>query len=124
MPENPLRSLPSVDQLLQNPMLQQLVDQASRNSVVKKVRETLDDIRQRVSNTTDEVRVPTAQEIVDSVAGWMKRESCLELRPVINATGVLLHTGLGRAPLPKPAVEEISQLSERYASLEYDLATG
>lgn len=124
MSDNPLRNLPSVDQLLQNPMIQQLVQQASRSSVVQKVRETLDDVRQKVTETASEAHVPSPQEIVDRVASWMKMEEGQELRPVINATGVLLHTGLGRAPLPQVASQEIQQLSERYSSLEFELKSG
>ncbi len=67
MSENPLRNLPSVDQLLQHPLLQQVVAQASRSSVVKKVRETLDEVRERVVTATEEAHVPTPQEIVDTV---------------------------------------------------------
>lgn len=124
MSDNPLRNLPSVDQLLQNPMIQQLVQQASRSSVVQKVRDTLDEVRQKVTETASEAHVPSPQEIVDRVAGWMKMEEGQELRPVINATGVLLHTGLGRAPLAQIASQEILSLSERYSSLEFDLKTG
>jgi len=124
MADNPLRNLPSVDQLLQHPLLQQFATQASRTAVVQKVRSVLDDVRAAVSAAAEETHVPSPQEIIETVAGWMKSEQSQRLRPVINATGVLLHTGLGRAPLAKVAIEEIARLNERYCSLEFNLQDG
>jgi len=124
MIENPLRHLPSVDQLLQNPMLKTVVEQASRTAVVQKVRGVLDDVRRQVASATSEVLVPTPDQIAQTVAAWVQKDEGQRLRPVVNATGVLLHTGLGRAPLPKAAVDAISKLSESYCSLEFDLPSG
>lgn len=124
MSENPLRNLPSVDQLLQHPLLQPFVQQASRNAVVQRVRSVLDDVRHAVSSKEGPTAVPTPQEIADTVVGWMKKQQSQKLRAVINATGVLLHTGLGRAPLPRVASEEIQRLGETYCSLEFELSDG
>lgn len=124
MIENPLRNLPSVDQLLQNPVLKTVVQQASRTAVVQKVRGVLDDVRKQVTGAASEVSIPTPDQIAETVAAWVQKDEGGRLRPVINATGVLLHTGLGRAPLPKAAVDAIATLSESYCSLEFDLPTG
>jgi L-seryl-tRNA(Ser) seleniumtransferase len=124
MVENPLRNLPSVDQLLNHPKLQKLVSQVSHSAVVQKVRSVLDNVRETVTTAAGEAHIPTPQEIVESVAGWMRKEETQKVQVVVNATGVLLHTGLGRAPLPKAACDRISALSQRYASVELNLSDG
>lgn len=124
MVDNPLRNLPSVDQLLGHPLLQKMVDQVSHSAVTQKVRTVLDQVREGVLAATGEVHVPTPQEIAERVAGWMQRAEAEKLQVVVNATGVLLHTGLGRAPLPKAACDRIAALSQRYGSVELDLAEG
>jgi L-seryl-tRNA(Ser) seleniumtransferase len=124
MVENPLRNLPSVDQLLHHPLLQNMVGQVSHSAVVQKVRSVLDNVRDTVTTAAGDAHVPSPQEIVETVAGWMKREEAQKLQVVVNATGVLLHTGLGRAPLPKVACDRIAELAQRYASVELNLADG
>ncbi|MBL8891114.1 MAG: L-seryl-tRNA(Sec) selenium transferase [Planctomycetaceae bacterium] len=124
MVENPLRNLPSVDQLLNHPQLQKLVGQVSHSAVVQKVRTVLDTVREKVTTAAAEAHVPTPQEIVETVAGWMRKEETQKVQVVVNATGVLLHTGLGRAPLPKAACDRVAALSQRYASVELNLSDG
>jgi L-seryl-tRNA(Ser) seleniumtransferase len=63
-------------------------------------------------------------ELAETIADWILTEEQLPLRPVVNATGILLHTGLGRAPLPQPAIDAISKVTAGYASVEIDLETG
>jgi L-seryl-tRNA(Ser) seleniumtransferase len=101
-----------------------MVGQVSHSAVLQKVRSVLDNVRQTVVSATEDVSVPSPQEIAETVAGWMRREAAQQTQGVINATGVLLHTGLGRAPLPKAACERIAALAERYASVELNMADG
>jgi len=124
MVENPLRNLPSVDQLLNHPKLQKMVAQVSHSAVVQKVRTVLDGVRETVTTATGEAHIPTPQEIVETVAGWMRKEETQKVQVVVNATGVLLHTGLGRAPLAKVACDRVAALGQRYASVELNLNDG
>lgn len=122
--ENPLRKIPSVNQLLESPPLKSLVESANHNAVVTSIRSALDQLRVQVQSRAEDINVPTPHELAQKIADWIKQEEKPRLRPVINATGVILHTGLGRAPLAKEAIEEITSIAEGYASVELDLETG
>jgi L-seryl-tRNA(Ser) seleniumtransferase len=68
--------------------------------------------------------IPSATDLASKIADWIAQEYRPTLRPVINATGILLHTGLGRAPLADEAVTAVQEIARGYASVELDLATG
>ncbi|MBC8876084.1 MAG: L-seryl-tRNA(Sec) selenium transferase [Planctomycetes bacterium] len=121
---NVLKNIPSVNELLERPPLRKLVDRANRNVVVSGVRRFLDNLRTEVKNAAADVNVPTPGELAERIAKWISDEDTPNLRPVINATGILLHTGLGRAPLAEPAVEAIVAIARGYASVEVDVETG
>lgn len=121
--QNPLRNIPSVNELLESPQLANLVDRVSHNVVVTEVRHFLDRLRDDVQSTASEMNIPTPSELAERIADWIVKAEEPPLRPVINATGILLHTGLGRAPLAKEAVQAMADVAE-YASVELDLATG
>jgi L-seryl-tRNA(Ser) seleniumtransferase len=121
---NPFRNLPSVNQLLESEPLQRLVKSINHRVVVDGVRQFLDDLRTQVSHAAEDAHIPTPQEIAERVAAWLETEQRPKLRPVINGTGILLHTGLGRAPLAQQALDEIQKLGGGYASVEIDLSTG
>ena len=121
---NILRNIPSVTELLETPSLRRLSDSVSRNVVVSGVRRFLDDMREEVRSTASEMQVPAASELAERIANWIMTEEKPPLRPVINATGILLHTGLGRAPLAQEAIDEISAIAGGYASVEVDLQSG
>ena len=116
-----LRSLPSVDRVLSDQRIQMLVDSYSRQPVLELVRAQLDDARQAVKQG---VEAPSLDELVGAVkeqaaSGWR-----MWPRPVINATGVILHTNLGRAPLSHEAVEAVQRAARGYGDLELDLESG
>ena len=121
--QNPLRNIPSVNELLESPQLANLVDRVSHNVVVSEVRGFLDRVREEAQSTASEMNIPTPAELAERIADWIVKTEEPALRPVINATGILLHTGLGRAPLAKEAVWAMSEVAE-YASVELDLVTG
>lgn len=121
---NPLRSIPSVNELLESPPLKGLVDRVSRNVVVAGVRSFLDDLRRQVQNAAVEIAPASVTELAERVARRIMESEPVPLQPVINATGILLHTNLGRAPLAEEAVEAIAAVARDYANLETDLATG
>ena len=121
---NLFRNLPSVNQLLEKPQLKQLVDSVSHGVVVEGVRSFLDEFRSQLSDASGEVSVPNPNELAGRIAEWLVKRELPPLRAVINGTGILLHTGLGRAPLAEEALTEVSDLASGYASVELNLKTG
>ena len=121
---NPFRNLPSVNQLLESEPLKKMVESVNHGVVANGVREFLDDLRVQVSQAAEEVSIPTPGEIAESIATWLEKEQRPSLRKVVNGTGVLLHTGLGRAPLAEAAVDEIREMATGYASVELDMESG
>jgi L-seryl-tRNA(Ser) seleniumtransferase len=121
---NMLRNIPSVSELLESPPLKSLVDRVSRNVVVTGVRQFLDDMRTQVQTAAANVRVPAPAELAQRIADWIAADQQPSLVPVINATGIILHTGLGRAPLADEAVQMISAVAQGYCNLEIDLESG
>lgn len=124
MPTNPLRHLPSVNELIESPQLKGLVDKVSHNVVVSEVRSFLDGLREDLQGKASEINVPSRAELADRIAKWIATDQRPRLRPVINATGILLHTGLGRSPLSQPAIQAIQECASGYASVEVNLDTG
>lgn len=119
-----LRSIPSVSELLESPPLRRLVDRVSHNVVVGGVRTFLDNLRRDVQSAAAEIKMPAVGELAEKIADWIVHEERPTLRRVINATGIILHTGLGRAPLAAEAVQAIAEVASGYATLEVDPLTG
>jgi L-seryl-tRNA(Ser) seleniumtransferase len=124
MAPNPLRNVPSVNELLENPTLKGLVDRISHSTVVRSVRTVLDEVRQEFQTATSERSLPSVSELADRIARRVLEGEPSALRPVVNATGVLLPGGLGRAPLAEEAVAAMASVAGDYANVELDLATG
>ena len=122
--QNPLKNIPSVHELIESEPLKKLVNTVSHNVVVTEVRAFLDNLRDDVREATTDVKMPAPSELAEKIAQWIVTEQQPRLRPVINATGILLHTGLGRAPLSAAAVAAIEQIATGYASVEVDLESG
>ena len=116
-----LRELPSVDSVMSTEAVAGIVDSYSREWVVGLVRRELDQARGRVRNGA---AAPTALELAESVRGQVQSVVRVEPRRVINATGVIIHTNLGRAPLSQAANGAIAQAAQSYINLELDLASG
>ena len=115
---DPRRDLPSVSSLLETQGVRLLLEQHPRRVVVDAVRESLEAAR----NATDVAR--TEQQWIDAIGAAVRDSSRPSLRRVINATGVVIHTNLGRAPLAASAIRAIEQAAEGFTNLEYDTATG
>ena len=124
MAANPLRNVPSVNELLESPTLKGLVDRISHSAVAHSVRTVLDEVRHEVQSATAERSLPSMSELADRIARRVLEGEPSILRPVINATGVLLPGGLGRAPLASDAVSAMAAVAGDYTNLELDLATG
>jgi L-seryl-tRNA(Ser) seleniumtransferase len=120
-----LRRVPSVDELLLRPGLVSLCREVERSFVVETTREVLEGLRRSITSgeaQTDAVLNPAAIE--QRIVNAMQKEFAPSLQPVINASGVILHTNLGRAPLSVQVVDEIRRTATQYSNLEYDLEAG
>jgi L-seryl-tRNA(Ser) seleniumtransferase len=113
-----LRSLPSVDRILREPAAQELAARAGRDVAVAAVRRGLDERRRSGDPNGDRETVAAA------IAAEALALESSHLQPVLNATGVIVHTNLGRAPLASAALAAASAIAEGYANLELDLASG
>ncbi len=121
---NIFRNIPSVNELLESPQLKKIVESVNHQVVVDGVRTFIDDLKETINNATDDIEIPSPAEMADKIADWLHVEQKEYLRPVINGTGIILHTGLGRAPLAKSAIAATVQIASGYASVEVDLASG
>lgn len=122
--DNPFRALPSVSQLLESPPLKKLIQNVNHNVVADGVRNFLDNLRQQMSQAAEKMELPSSSELAEKIATWLQKERRPTLRPVINGTGILLHTGLGRAPLAEAAIQAIEETARGYSSLEIDMESG
>ncbi|MGH9864531.1 MAG: L-seryl-tRNA(Sec) selenium transferase, partial [Candidatus Acidiferrales bacterium] len=118
-----LRQIPSVDELLNRPKIAELSRRVGREFTVEITRCVLAELRERAAAEMASVSVDVA-DIEMQIATRIEEELAPSLRSVINATGVVLHTNLGRAPIGKSAAEHLSATATRYSNLEYDLAEG
>ena len=121
-----LRTLPSVDELLREPRIAELVAADSRTIVTDAVRAALQNLRDSVleghlNASQVEIAVSTLPEAVQR---FVRRAMRTSLRPVVNATGVILHTNLGRAPIAHEAIQHICSVAAEYSNLEFDLDSG
>jgi len=116
-----LRDLPSVEKLLQSAEL--LVSEYGRPLTLDALRQTLDEARARF-NTRPEAGLPSTDMIMAQAGSRLAQQTTPTLLPVINATGVILHTNLGRAPLSEATIQAMAEAAADYSTLEYDLVRG
>ncbi|MBQ1280949.1 MAG: L-seryl-tRNA(Sec) selenium transferase [Oscillospiraceae bacterium] len=118
-----LRQIPKVDDLLKLPALTALSEELSQNTVTQAVREVLESLRRDVLSGQTDV-LPEADELCSRAAAIARRAALPSLRGVINGTGVILHTNLGRACISERAASAAFEAAKNYSTLEYNLATG
>ncbi|MBI4312195.1 MAG: L-seryl-tRNA(Sec) selenium transferase [Chloroflexi bacterium] len=118
---SPFRALPSVERVLEQPAIVDLARAYSHEALVGLIREELQGRRSAIAHGGP---APTLERFVESVC--MRAAQAWEGFPrrVINATGVILHTNLGRAPLSAAAIHSAAQAAQGYTNLEYDLEQG
>ena len=119
--DSPFRRLPSVDRVLASPEVRALSARYAADTVVDLVREELEAARQTIA---DGARAPTFQKIVTAVLRRAEVTLAPTLHPLINATGVIIHTNLGRAPLSDETLAAMAAVGRGYSNLEFDLDTG
>jgi L-seryl-tRNA(Ser) seleniumtransferase len=141
MSKEMLRSLPSIERLLAGEVAERLSSEMSRDRVRDLLRDITDEIREEMSGADNQRAEVTRRDgsnsqssALGSLAMTAEIERRLEaraarfaassLRRVINATGVIIHTNLGRAPLAQAAIEALVDVASHYSNLEYDLGPG
>ena len=122
-----LRKIPKVDNILSLQPIQELLEKFPRYIVVEAIRTVLDELRRSITEATEEkLESITIEEddLISIISKLVEKIMTPSLRKVINATGVIIHTNLGRAPLSEQALDSLKKLSEGYSNLEYDLIKG
>jgi L-seryl-tRNA(Ser) seleniumtransferase len=120
------RKLPSNDELLRQPDVQALVQRDGHSSVTESIRVVLARLRQEISsNKLDDKALDLALGgLYPAIERQLRQSLSFSLVPLINATGVILHTNLGRAPLSHAAIDHMGATASGYSNLEFNLATG
>ena len=125
MKVNLYSKIPKVDEILIDEDVAELISSGSRELVVETIREELDKIRKKINTEIcDEESLNSAvKKIIDDIVFSVIEKEKMNLRKVINATGVVIHTNLGRSLLSESAVEHITEISTNYSNLEFNLET-
>lgn len=118
-----LRGLPSVEQLLQTRLAAGLIASSGRPLALQAIRSALDEVRGRALKGA-EGALPGSEAILARADSLLHEWAAPSLTPVINASGVILHTNLGRAPLSAAAIQYMETVSRGYSNLEFNLETG
>jgi L-seryl-tRNA(Ser) seleniumtransferase len=125
MARDSLRELPAVDRLLAHARTQALLARFSRTYVLRRCREILDELRHEIKKGHPfEPGAPGEERILDRLEETINAARDLGLTRVVNATGTILHTNLGRALLPRAAIEAVCRAGTSAVNLEYDLDLG
>ena len=118
-----LKKIPKVDELLRSPALADTIAQYGASPVTDAIRGELDALRQTIlSRQTDSV--PESKVLCQQISQRVQRASLPSFRSVINGTGIILHTNLGRACLSEKAAQAVFDAAKSYSNLEYDLENG
>ena len=125
MAHDPFSELPPMNRLLAHPSTERLLVQFNQEVVVQGCRDILDELRQAINEgfAIDPAALE-ADAILDRLASRLETASRVGLQRVVNATGAVLHTYLGRALLPQPAVDALVRAATQPLNVEYDLAQG
>ena len=118
---NTPRDLPQLDEFIELDELREMQLRYGRAPLVEACRVCIDDLRQRLLKGS---APETLDSLVSAVTDQLKKTQSPKLRRVLNATGTILHTNLGRAPLAKAAVDAVCEIASSYSNLEYNLELG
>jgi L-seryl-tRNA(Ser) seleniumtransferase len=124
------QKLPSTDALLRRPEIQELIERDGHAAVTEGIRTVLEELRREIANgriggAGDDKSLDLALGgIFAAIERQLRQSLSYSLVPVVNATGVILHTNLGRAPLAASAIDHLREVATSYSNLEFDLATG
>lgn len=118
LPVDKLAKLPAVDSILKYPGISELVKKYGHDVVVHTIRKSLENRRQDLLNGGEK---PSQKEIISDIVEGVRRTTGHLLKPVINATGIVIHTNLGRVPFGKKMLSDVQDLITGYSNLEYNL---
>lgn len=118
-----LRQIPKIDEVLQDERLIFFMEKMPRSVIVEAVREQIDKLRKGILEETEN-KVKSQEEIAEEALKAVQIRQKRNLRRVINATGIVLHTNMGRANLSERAIEGVCEAAAHYSTLEYDLKKG
>jgi L-seryl-tRNA(Ser) seleniumtransferase len=118
------RSLPSIDQLLLDPEVRAAASRLGRPLVLAQARALLDELRERLASEPPALAEALVGDLPRALARRADAAAAVSLVEVVNATGVVVHTNLGRAPLSPEAAQHVARVAASYSNLEYDLAAG
>jgi len=124
-PQDILRQIPGVDAILQMAPIQDALSRHPRKLVLEGIREVLDETRKRILRGEQTgAKDIDPSELAGVIAGRIEQIARFTLRRVVNATGIVIHTNLGRSQLPADAIERLQLICKGYSNLEYDLELG
>jgi len=118
---NELRQLPSIDQFINTEAMTGCISRYGRPLTIESIRLVLNKIR---SQYTPGDSIPSEIDLTSMIVEQLETWTALTLREVINATGVIIHTNLGRAPISDSALQAIKETARAYSSLEFDIEKG
>ncbi len=121
MDKNELRKIPGVDTLMKNPEIKNLISEFGEDLIVFSIKQVLGKIRDSVLNGK---KIPSDDKILTRIKQKIYHIGICSLKPMVNATGVVLHTNLGRAPMGSTLTKEVAEIIEGYSNLEFDLEKG
>ena len=119
-----LRQIPGVDAMLQMDGVREALSRHPRKIVLEAIREELDVVRKRIMEGREPHPPLKPDELARSIARRADGLAAFTLQPVVNATGIVIHTNLGRSLLPEEAVARLQTICRGYNNLEYDLEQG
>ena len=122
MKKSPLSTIPQIETLLRDPAVEECIARLGRQVVTDIARSTVDVIRRAALN--EEAAVPPFPDIVERLAAACRDTEKERLQKVVNATGIIIHTNMGRAPIDRDAWKEAEEINCGYSNLELDLRTG
>lgn len=121
MDNSVFRKIPKMDNLLKEPLLLESAESMPRGRMRSILQKALDDLRASLLQGAD---MPSEAELLEGFAARLKRENQYHLRKVINGTGIVLHTNLGRAPISEVVAAHMAETISGYSNLEYNLEAG
>ena len=123
MKQQLLRALPKIDTLQQAPELAPLRETYGEKAVTEGARACIDTLRREILDGSRE-SLPSREDLCRDIAGKVRTAALPAFRPIINGTGIILHTNLGRACLSEKAAKAVYDAARQYTNLEYNIATG
>lgn len=117
-----LRKLPKIDELLKEKNISKLIEENSRTIVLECLRESIESYRKAILN--NEITSFDANEVITLAEKFLKHKNKMHLRRVINATGTVIHTNLGRSILSDKAIKNVIEVATNYNNLEYEISQG